>query len=124
MLRISLNFFITLLVIVGAEDKDNIQDAEDELFRDPNDLISVYDGAFESFQNLTFMDDALICNKYMQILFWDGVDAYRYGFNDTYLAVYTFGLIMHKSPIIYKECFRLVDDITYLDEIIEDYDSA
>jgi len=65
MLRISLNFFITLLVIVGAEDKDNIQDAEDELFRDPNDLISVYDGAFESFQNLTFMDDALICNKYM-----------------------------------------------------------
>jgi len=31
---------------------------------------------------------------------------------------------MHKSPIIYKECFRLVDDITYLDEIIEDYDSA
>ena len=50
MLRISLNFFITLLVIVGAEDKDDIQDAEDELFRDPNDLISVYDGAFESFQ--------------------------------------------------------------------------
>jgi hypothetical protein len=37
---------------------------------------------------------------------------------------YTFGLMMHKSSVIYKECYRLVDDIAYLDEIIEDYDSV
>jgi|TARA_B110001450_G_C17525135_1_gene442241 hypothetical protein len=60
----------------------------------------------------------------MQILFWDGVDTINYSFTDRYLAVYTFGLMMHKSPIIYKECFRLIDDVAYLDEIIENYDSA
>ena len=31
---------------------------------------------------------------------------------------------MHKAPVIYKECYRLVDDINYLDIIIEDYDSV
>ena len=31
---------------------------------------------------------------------------------------------MHKSPIIYKECYRLVDDITYLDQVVSDYDSG
>ena len=32
--------------------------------------------------------------------------------------------MMHKAPVIYKECYRLVDDINYLDIIIEDYDSV
>jgi len=32
--------------------------------------------------------------------------------------------MMHKAPVIYKECYRLVDDINYLDVIIEDYDSV
>jgi hypothetical protein len=32
--------------------------------------------------------------------------------------------MMHKAPVIYKECYRLVEDINYLDEIVEDYDSV
>lgn len=31
---------------------------------------------------------------------------------------------MHKSPIIYKECYRLIDDITYLDQVVSDYDKV
>jgi hypothetical protein len=98
--------------------------AGEEIFRDNNDLMQVYDGAFESVMNLTFYNDARICWKYQMILFWDGIDTINYSYSDRYLAIYTFGLMMHKSPVIYKECYRLVDDIAYLDEIIEDYDSV
>ena len=98
--------------------------AGEEIFRNNNDLIQVYDGAFESFVNLTFWNDAQICSKYNMILFWDGIDTINYAFTDRYLALYTFGLMVHKSPVIYKECYRLVDDMEYIDEIIEDYDQV
>lgn len=50
------------------------------------------------------------------VLFWNGVDTIKYAFIDPLLAVESFGLMIHKSPIVFKECERIMKDIEYLEE--------
>lgn len=51
--------------------------------------------------NEMFFNDMVFCYNYSAILFWNGVDFFKYIFIDPYLAVESVGLIIHKSPIVY-----------------------
>lgn len=58
------------------------------------------------------------------VLFWDGVDAIKYGFTDPGLSATTVGLMVHKSPLIYYQCEMIIDDFNYLDEIFKLFDDV
>lgn len=75
--------------------------AWDTIFRESTDIMNTNDGAYEALVNQTIVNDATACYKYSMVLFWDGVDAIKYGFIDPSLSITTVGLMMHKSPIIY-----------------------
>ena len=94
------------------------------IFRESTDIMNVNDGAFQGLMNQTIMNDARSCYKYSMVLFWDGVDAIKYGFIDPPLAVTTIGLMMHKSPIIYYQCGAVVTDIEYIDTIFKLFDDV
>ena len=49
------------------------------------------------------------------IVFWNIVDLVKYAFFDPFLAVITFGLIIHKSPLVYYQCMFVYQDISYFD---------
>ena len=82
------------------------------------------DGAFEALVNQTIVNDAVACYKYSMVLFWDGVDAIKYGFIDPPLAATTVGLMMHKSPIVYYQCQNVITDIGYIDTIFSLFDDV
>ena len=82
------------------------------------------DGAFGALMNQTIANDANACYKYSMVLFWDGIDAIKYGFIDPPLAWTTVGLMMHKSPIVYFQCETLVTDVNYLDTIFKIFDDV
>jgi hypothetical protein len=42
----------------------------------------------------------------------------KYAFTDPFLSVITFGLIIHKSPLVYYECEYVYNDISYFDNTI------
>lgn len=92
--------------------------AGENIFRDSTDIMNANDGAYQGLMNQTIMNDARTCYKYSLILFWDGVDAIKY-FTDPFLAITTVGMMMHKSPIVYKKCKQLITDIEYIDDIFK-----
>jgi hypothetical protein len=42
----------------------------------------------------------------------------KYAFFDPFLSVVTFGLIIHKSPLVYNQCILVYQDISYFDTTI------
>lgn len=42
----------------------------------------------------------------------------KYAYIDPFLSVVTFGLIIHKSPLVYNECILVYQDISYFDTTI------
>ena len=66
-----------------------------------------------------FMADATICFNYTMIVLWDGVDSIKYMFIDPTLAVESIGLIIHKMPIVYNECYRLINDEKYTEFVFQ-----
>lgn len=75
------------------------------------------EGAFIGIANEFFLLDAQRCFNYSAILFWNGIDAVKYTLMDPYLAVESFGLIMHKSPLVYFQCFKLISDFKYAEYV-------
>ena len=74
-------------------------------------------------------DDALLCYQYNMSVFWNFVDSIKYliaFFGDTentsniYLSIESLGLVIHKAPIVWFECERLVFDMEYLDTIFNE----
>lgn len=74
-------------------------------------------------------EDSLTCYKYTMSIFWNAVDSIKYliaFFGDVenpsniYLSIESVGLVIHKAPIVFEECVRVVADIEYLDEIFEE----
>lgn len=84
--------------------------------RQPDDINSVADGIFEGVTNMLFFDDVMTCYKYNMVLIWNFVDAIKYIFIDPWLAVETVGIIIHKSPVVYGECMRILSDLEHLEE--------
>lgn len=82
------------------------------------------DGVMEAFYNVTIGDDLSTCWRYNQIVLWNIVDTVKYGFTDPFLAVVTFGLIMHKTPLVYKECKLVLNDIEYVDDLYTLYNNG
>jgi len=63
-----------------------------------------------------FLHDIEICYNYSLVVLWNSVDTVKYAFTDPFLAVESFGLIIHKSPIVYNQCYRLFKDLKYIEE--------
>ena len=89
--------------------------ASHDALRNPDDITSFQDGTFEGLITEVIYKDIATCIKFNLVLFWNGVDTVKYAFFDPYLAIESFGLMIHKSPIVYKECFRVVKDFEYLE---------
>ena len=78
-------------------------------------ITNATDGAFKGAIDQMFLEDATVCFNYSVIVLWDGVDAVKYMFIDPILGVESIGLMIHKSPIIYNECSRLIADEKFLE---------
>jgi len=74
------------------------------------------DGVFLGTINMMFLHDIQTCYNYSLVILWNSVDTIKYAFIDPFLAVESFGLVIHKSPIVYKQCIRLFSDLKYLEE--------
>lgn len=98
--------------------------AEASIFDQSQNIMEANDGAFEAMMNQTIVNDATACYKYSMVLFWDGVDAIKYGFIDPPLAWTTVGLMIHKSPIVYFQCETIITDINYMDTIFKMFDDV
>ena len=82
-------------------------------------ITNATDGAFKGALDQIFIADAEVCFNYSVIVLWDGVDAIKYMFIDGALAVESIGIIIHKLPIVYLECFRLIDDEKYTEFVFQ-----
>jgi len=74
-------------------------------------------------------DDAVKCYTYNMVMFWNFVDSIKYliafigdteNTSNIYLSIESLGLVIHKSPLVWEECNRIVFDIEYLDTIFKD----
>ena len=62
------------------------------------------------------------CYTYNMVLFWNGVDGFKYALAaNPYLSVESFGLVIHKSPVVAEECYRLYTDFEYVDRILTSF---
>ena len=69
------------------------------------------------------MEDVYLCYNFSQVLLWNGVDSIKYLFIDRYLAVESIGLIVHKSPLVYNQCLRVLLDEKYMEFVFTLYNS-
>lgn len=51
------------------------------------------------------------------VLVQNSVDLVKLAFVDIFQSLSEFTLIIHKLPLVFKECLRPVDDIEYIDAI-------
>ena len=80
--------------------------------------MNAMDGNFYAFWNSTLGTDIYNCENYILIIFWNFVDMVKYIFTDPFLSIITFGLIIHKSPLVYYQCLYVYNDISYFDNTI------
>ena len=80
--------------------------------------MNAVDGNIYAFWNSSFGTDISTCENYGLIVFWNFVDMIKYVVIDPFLSIMTFGLILHKIPLVYKACYFVYLDITYFDDTI------
>jgi hypothetical protein len=52
------------------------------------------------------------------IVFWNFVDMIKYIPIDPFLSIVTLGLILHKTPLVYKNCYYVYLRIVYFDQTL------
>jgi hypothetical protein len=74
-------------------------------------------------------DDAVSCYQYNMSVFWNFVDSIKYfiafvgapdNTSNVYLSIESLGLVIHKAPLVWDECIRIVFDIQYLDTLFKE----
>ena len=70
-----------------------------------------------------FEKDIKKCYDYTVIVFWDFLNILKFSVPDPFMAVVTTGLIMHKSPIVFRTCKRVLENTKQFDKAIELYSS-
>lgn len=88
-----------------------------------SDISEVSSGVFQGLTGQIIMNDVFLCYNYTAVLFWNGLDAFKYAFIDGYLATESFGLIIHKSPLVYNQCFRVITDEKFMEFIFTLYNT-
>jgi hypothetical protein len=88
-----------------------------------SDITSTADGVFLGITDQIIMGDVFLCYNYTAILFWNGVDSFKYMFIDGYLAVESIGLIVHKTPLVYNQCIRTIDDEKFMEFVFSLYNN-
>ncbi len=66
------------------------------------------------------MDDVIVCYEYSVTLVWDFIvkmiELFLIEFNLKTL-IYEIFVVIHKTPIVFKECMRPIGDIEYIDTL-------
>lgn len=89
------------------------------------EIMQAQDAQFTTLYGTVFGDDIETCFQYSQILLWNSVDAIRYIIQlDPFLSVFTVGLIIHKSPIVFWECSLVIKDLEYIDAIFTEFNKG
>ena len=74
-------------------------------------------------------DDAVSCYQYNMSVFWNFVDSIKYliafvgapdNTSNVYLSIESLGLVIHKAPLVWDECIKIVFDIEYLDTLFKE----
>ena len=93
-------------------------------FDNPKEIIESTDGAFLGAMNMVMVFDIMTCYKYSMVLFWNGVDTFKYILFDPWLAIESFGLMIHKSPLVYQQCHLILNDTAYLETTWQTFDNV
>ena len=68
-------------------------------------------------RDMIIFNDTVQCYNYSLVVLWDTVDAVKYAFFDYWLSIETFGLVIHKLPLVYLECYRVIDDLKMMEYV-------
>ena len=112
------NFKLTLLFLVSFSCM-HVQAEDYQFLTNVSYITNATDGAFKGAIDQMFLEDMTVCFNYSVIVLWDGVDAIKYMFIDPTLAVESIGLIVHKLPIVYMECNRIIADEKYTEFVFQ-----
>mmetsp|Transcript_2071 Transcript_2071/g.3660 ORF Transcript_2071/g.3660 Transcript_2071/m.3660 type:complete len:185 (+) Transcript_2071:218-772(+) len=75
--------------------------------------------------NLAFYDDLMVCYNGSLTLFWDSYTSLIFGLQgDIGESMKKALQMIHKSPVVYKDCSMLFNDVKFLDEIFTIFDQA
>ena len=111
-MKLSIIFLLSLISTIQAN-KDLFSN---NTLQNPDDISGVADGVFEEMANMLVYDDAFTCYKYNIALLWNARDSLIYALEDDWwLATEQVGLIVHKLPVVWGECVRIVADIEHLE---------
>ena len=89
---------------------------ESKTLRFGHEIMDVQDAAFGTLYSVAIGEDIAVCLKYTQILGWNFVDAMKFFVELKWeLAIINVGLVIHKSPLVYKQCLLILSDIEYID---------
>lgn len=109
--------FLALLGIGILHISTEVAEVRADFLQDGIDVTSAQAGAFEATVNLAIWNDVSRCYKYSMVLVQNFVDLVKLAFVDIFQSLSEFTLIIHKLPLVVKECIRPVDDIEYIDAI-------
>jgi hypothetical protein len=79
------------------------------------------DSAFYEFYKQMIGKDGEKCFNYIMIVAWNVVDLIKYSYVDPFLATVTAGLIIHKSPVVYRTCNYTIVDVSQFDNVTASY---
>ena len=115
---------ISLVLLVAALNWSGVRATDNGGFLEhSSDISEVSAGVFQGISEQIIMYDVFLCYNYSAVLFWNGLDAIKYAFIDGYLATESFGLIIHKSPLVYNQCYRVITDEKFMEFIFTLYNT-
>ena len=107
---------LLLTVLLGECDFAQAQSQGEANLRFGHEIMDAQDAAFGTLYQVVIGEDINICWTYTQILAWNAIDAVKFFFEFKWeLAVINVGLVIHKSPIVYRECELILNDFQYID---------
>ena len=109
-------YFKVIVLVLGMLVSINATDGG-QLLEHQHSITSVTDGAFMGVTDMIIFNDTVQCYNYSLVVLWDTVDAVKYAFFDPFLSVETFGLVVHKLPLVYLECNRVIDDLKLVQSV-------
>jgi hypothetical protein len=87
------------------------------IYQNSTQTLDIADGAFYEFYKQIIGKDVEKCFNYCMIVAWNIVDLIKYSYVDPFLATVTAGLIIHKSPVVYRTCNYTIVDISQFDNV-------
>mmetsp|Transcript_32265 Transcript_32265/g.49388 ORF Transcript_32265/g.49388 Transcript_32265/m.49388 type:complete len:213 (-) Transcript_32265:312-950(-) len=114
----SILLLTVLAPLAAAVDRPLVQEPLTEIYKNFSQGIDIQDGTFDRMMDLAIWNDLSVCYNETLVLFWDGYESLHYFVDgDMRMGIQNMLLVVHESPVVYKECLILMADVSFIDEV-------